>query len=201
MQSASRLCSHDTRKSSFLTELPDFHYSAIPAPNRVFNHGNAGPYVLARIAGARGDPSCRAHGPHRPARRRDSPPAGARAFVCRRSRPELHRAEEAVWDEINRGSFPGASLAVGRYGRVVLEQGMGRTGAGGAEVDPDRTVYDIASLSKVVGTTTAVMLLVEDGKMSLDDPVQAYLPEFSGFNKNRVTIRHLLTHKIGRAHV
>lgn len=109
----------------------------------------------------------------------------------------LTRAEEAVWDEINRGSFPGASLAVGRWGHVVLEQGMGRVGAGGAEVDPDRTVYDIASLSKVVGTTSAVMLLVENGKMSLDDPVQAYLPEFAGINKNRVTIRHLLTHTSG----
>jgi CubicO group peptidase (beta-lactamase class C family) len=109
----------------------------------------------------------------------------------------LTRAEEAVWDEINRGSFPGASLAVGRWGRVVLEQGMGRVGASGAEVDPDRTVYDLASLSKVVGTTTAVMLLVEDGKMSLDDPVQAYLPEFTGINKDRVTIRHLLTHTSG----
>ena len=109
----------------------------------------------------------------------------------------LARARDAVWDEINRGSFPGASLAVGRWGYVVLEEGMGRTGAGGAEVDPDRTVYDIASLSKVVGTTTAVMLLVEDGKMSLDDPVQAYLPEFTGFNKDRVTIRHLLTHTSG----
>lgn len=109
----------------------------------------------------------------------------------------LARAEEAVWEEINRGSFPGASLAVGRWGHVVLEQGMGRVGASGGEVDPDRTVYDIASLSKVVGTTTAVMLLVEDGKMSLDDPVQAYLPEFMGINKNRVTIRHLLTHTSG----
>jgi CubicO group peptidase (beta-lactamase class C family) len=109
----------------------------------------------------------------------------------------LARAEEAVWDEINRGFMPGASLAVGRWGYVVLEQGIGRVGAGGAEVDPDRTVYDIASLSKVVGTTTAVMLLVEDGKMSLDDPVQAYLPEFTGINKHRVTIRHLLTHTSG----
>jgi CubicO group peptidase (beta-lactamase class C family) len=109
----------------------------------------------------------------------------------------LQRAEDAVLDEISRGSFPGASLAVGRWGYVVLEQGMGRVGAGGGEVDPDRTVYDIASLSKVVGTTTAVMLLVEDGRMSLDDPVQAYLPEFTGINKDRVTIRHLLTHTSG----
>jgi CubicO group peptidase (beta-lactamase class C family) len=109
----------------------------------------------------------------------------------------LSRAEAAVWDEINRGSFPGASLAVGRWGHVVLEEGLGRTGYGEGEVDPDRTVYDLASLSKVVGTTTAVMLRVEDGKMSLDDPVQAYLPEFQGIGKDRVTIRHLLTHTSG----
>jgi CubicO group peptidase (beta-lactamase class C family) len=109
----------------------------------------------------------------------------------------LSRAEAAVWDEINRGSFPGASIAVGRWNHVVLEEGLGRTGYGEGEVDPDRTVYDLASLSKVVGTTTAVMLLVEDGKMSLDDPVQAYLPEFMGIGKDRVTIRHLLTHTSG----
>ncbi|HEU4884697.1 MAG TPA: hypothetical protein VFT45_20745, partial [Longimicrobium sp.] len=46
----------------------------------------------------------------------------------------LQRAEDAVLDEISRGSFPGASLAVGRWGYVVLEQGMGRVGAGGGEV-------------------------------------------------------------------
>jgi CubicO group peptidase (beta-lactamase class C family) len=134
------------------------------------------------------------------------PPAGERRLPSHAlstadeaglSATALNRAEDAVWEEINRGSFPGASLAVGRWGRVVLEEGLGRTGAGGAEVDPDRTVYDIASLSKVVGTTSAVMLLVEDGRMSLDDPVQAYLPEFTGYNKDRVTIRHLLTHTSG----
>jgi CubicO group peptidase (beta-lactamase class C family) len=109
----------------------------------------------------------------------------------------LARASDAVRDEVGRGSFPGASLAVGRWGRVVLEEGFGRTGAGGAAVDPDRTVYDLASLTKVVGTTTAVMLLVEDGRMSLDDPVQAYLPEFTGAGKERVSIRDLLTHTSG----
>lgn len=109
----------------------------------------------------------------------------------------LIRAEEAVRNEIGRGSFPGASIAVGRWGHVVLEEGLGRTGHGEGPVDPDRTVYDLASLSKVVGTTTAVMLLVEDGRMSLDDPVQAYLPEFAGSGKERVTIRHLLTHTSG----
>ena len=113
------------------------------------------------------------------------------------SATSLARAEEAVLDEIERGSFPGAALAVGRWDRVVLEEGLGRMGAGEFQVDPDRTVYDLASLTKVVGTTTAVMLLVEDGRMSLDDRVQEYLPEFSGIGKDRVTIRDLLTHTSG----
>jgi serine-type D-Ala-D-Ala carboxypeptidase len=109
----------------------------------------------------------------------------------------LARVGDAVRDEIARGSFPGAALAAGRWGRVVVEEGFGRTGAGEGVVDPDRTVYDLASLTKVVGTTTAVMLLVEDGRMSLEDPVQAYLPEFTGPGKERVTIRDLLTHTSG----
>lgn len=109
----------------------------------------------------------------------------------------LARAEEAVLDEMRRGSFPGAALAVGRWDRTVLEEGFGRLGAGDGEVDPDATVYDLASLTKVVGTTTAVMLLVQDGRMSLDEPVSSYLPEFTGGGREQVTIRHLLTHTSG----
>ncbi|HEX5726608.1 MAG TPA: serine hydrolase domain-containing protein [Longimicrobiaceae bacterium] len=109
----------------------------------------------------------------------------------------LIRAEEAVSDEIRRGSFPGAALAVGRWRHIVLEEGLGRVAENGPQVDPDRTVYDLASLTKVVGTTTAVMLLVEDGAMRLDDLVASYLPEFTGPAKDRVTIRHLLTHTSG----
>ncbi|MDQ3606392.1 MAG: beta-lactamase family protein, partial [Gemmatimonadota bacterium] len=67
----------------------------------------------------------------------------------------------------------------------------------GEPVDPDSTVYDIASLTKVVATTTAVMLLVDDGRMALDAPVRRYLPEFGGGNKDRVTVRQLLAHTSG----
>ena len=111
----------------------------------------------------------------------------------------LIRAESAVSEEMRRGAFPGAALAVGRFSHVVIEEGLGSTGRGwdAQPVDPDATVYDLASLTKVVGTTTAVMLLVEDGRMRLDEPVQSYLPEFSGAGKERVTIRHLLTHTSG----
>jgi len=111
----------------------------------------------------------------------------------------LMQAESAVAAEVERGGFAGAALAVGRYDQVVVERGFGRLrwSAESPEVDPDETVYDLASLTKVVATTTAVMLLVEDGKLELDAPVQRYLPEFSGAGKEWVTIRHLLTHTSG----
>jgi len=112
----------------------------------------------------------------------------------------LIHAEEEVLADLQRGAFPGAALAIGRRSRVVLEEGFGTIGRGAGEneaVDPDRTVYDLASLTKVVGTTTAVMLLVEDGRVRLDDPVSQYLPEFTGGGRERVTLRHLLTHTSG----
>ena len=111
----------------------------------------------------------------------------------------LIRAEEAIYAELQRGAFPGAALAVGRRGDIVLEEGFGNTGRGwdSSPVDPDHTVFDLASLTKVVGTTTAVMVLVEDGKMGLDDRVSSYLPEFTGSGKELVTVRQLLTHTAG----
>jgi CubicO group peptidase (beta-lactamase class C family) len=59
------------------------------------------------------------------------------------------------------------------------------------------TIYDLASLTKVIGLTTAAMVLVDSGKLDLDAPVQRYIPAFQGANKERVTIRHLLTHSSG----
>jgi CubicO group peptidase (beta-lactamase class C family) len=148
--------------------------------------------ALLHAAPAAGDPDP----PGRAAPR--TPPHGlSSAAAAGLSGAALARAAEAVREEVARGAFPGAALAVGRWGRVVLEEGYGRTGAAEGEVDPDRTVYDLASLTKVVGTTTAVMLLVEDGRIRLDEPVQAYLPEFVGPGKERVTVRDLLTHTSG----
>jgi serine-type D-Ala-D-Ala carboxypeptidase len=111
----------------------------------------------------------------------------------------LKRAERAVEAELMRGGFPGAALAVGRMEHVVVERGVGRLGWDRAEarVDPEYTLYDIASLTKVVAATTAVMLLVEDGRLALDDRVSRYLPGFSGGAKDRVSIRHLLMHTSG----
>lgn len=66
-----------------------------------------------------------------------------------------------------------------------------------SNVDADKTIYDIASLSKVVGTTTAIMILYDEKKVDLDAPVFRYLPAFSGGLKDRVTVRELLTHRSG----
>jgi CubicO group peptidase (beta-lactamase class C family) len=63
---------------------------------------------------------------------------------------------------------------------------------------PDgHTIYDLASLTKVIATTTLAIIAVSEGRLDLDAPVQRYLPEFRGLGKERVTIRHLLTHSSG----
>jgi CubicO group peptidase (beta-lactamase class C family) len=116
---------------------------------------------------------------------------------ARLEREKLQQAERLVQAEIRRGAFPGAALAAGRGVHLELLRGIGNAEWGKYEVDAERTIYDIASLTKVVATTSAVMLLVEDGKLALDAPVSRYLPEFSGGNKDDVTIRHLLTHTAG----
>lgn len=109
----------------------------------------------------------------------------------------LESAVKSLRAQVDRGAFPGAALAVGRRGGLAMEAGVGEVRWDGEEVEPDVTVYDVASLTKVVATTTAAMLLVEDGRLDLDAPVSHYLPEFSGGAKDRVLVRHLLTHTSG----
>ena len=100
---------------------------------------------------------------------------------------------------IRAGGYPGAAVVVGRKGAVVWEKGFGRVGwtAEAGRVEADRTMYDIASLTKVVGTTTAVMILFDEGKIRLDDRVVKFLPEFTGGGRELVTIRLLLEHRSG----
>jgi len=111
----------------------------------------------------------------------------------------LAGAEQIVQKEVRRGGFPGAALAVGVRGQTVLLTGIGRLEWGrlASPVDADETMYDLASLTKIVGTTVAVMVLVDEGKMRLDDPVARYLPHFTGGGREKVTIRQLMTHTAG----
>lgn len=96
------------------------------------------------------------------------------------------------------GAAPGAALAVGRFGRLIHLKGYGRidTRADARPVDPE-TIWDLASLTKVVGTTTAAMMLEEQGRLDLDRTVASYLPQFTDSAKAPITVRMLLTHRGG----
>jgi len=111
----------------------------------------------------------------------------------------LGAIERVIERGIKAGGYPGASVIVGRKGAAVFEKGFGRLSwsSSSTAVDAQRTIYDVASLSKVVGTTTAIMILYDEKKIGLDDPVVNYIPTFGGGDKDRVTIRQLLTHTSG----
>jgi len=94
-------------------------------------------------------------------------------------------------------AFPGAAIAVGYGDSVVLLAAVGHYGADDKRPVTPETIYDLASLTKVIGLTTAAMMLVDSGKLDLDAPAQRYVPAFQGTNKERVTIKHLLTHSSG----
>ena len=115
------------------------------------------------------------------------------------SATRLAKIDHVVERGISAGGYPGASVVVGRRGAAVLERGFGRLSweSESSPVIAERTIYDLASLTKVVGTTTAVMILFDEGKLHLDDPVSKYIPEFSGGDKDLVTVRMLLEHRSG----
>jgi CubicO group peptidase (beta-lactamase class C family) len=95
------------------------------------------------------------------------------------------------------GAFPGAVIAVGHRGHVVLLAAVGHYGVDDRRPVDTATVYDLASLTKVIGLTTACLLLAHEGALDLDAPVSRYVPAFRGPGKERVTVRHLLTHSSG----
>jgi len=115
------------------------------------------------------------------------------------SAERLAKIDHVVQRGISAGGYPGSAVVVGRRGAAVWEKGFGRMtwGRESSPVVAERTIYDLASLTKVVATTTAVMILFDEGKIHLDDPVSQYVPEFADGEKGAVTIRHLLEHRSG----
>ncbi len=106
--------------------------------------------------------------------------------------------DSLVMAQIRQKSFPGAQLWVQQHGRLLHARTYGTMTYDplSAPIMPT-TMYDIASMSKVVVTTTATMMLVDEGRIDLDAPVVRYLPEFGVNGKERITIRHLLLHTSG----
>jgi len=107
----------------------------------------------------------------------------------------------AVDEQINRavstGLIPGAVLLIGHDGQVVYRKAYGeRALIPAREAMTVDTIFDAASLTKVIATTSAVMKLFDQGKIRLNDPVTNYLPEFQG-GRSEITIRNLMTHFSG----
>lgn len=129
----------------------------------------------------------------RPAR---APTAAAAAATLLRER--LRDTVRAILDRsVSDSAFPAAFAVVGTHRGTLVGYGSGHLDWGPSPLPDEQTLWDLASLTKVVGTTTAIMQLVERGRVQLDAPVRRYLPRFTGPGKNRVTVRHLLTHSSG----
>jgi uncharacterized protein YbbC (DUF1343 family)/CubicO group peptidase (beta-lactamase class C family) len=94
--------------------------------------------------------------------------------------------------------LPGAVVLIGRGDRIVYEKAIGRRAVDPApEPMTTDTIFDVASLTKVVATTTSMMKLIEDGRVRLADRVSEYVPGFERYNKGGITIRHLMSHTSG----
>jgi uncharacterized protein YbbC (DUF1343 family)/CubicO group peptidase (beta-lactamase class C family) len=108
--------------------------------------------------------------------------------------------DDAIDEEISNKRLPGAVVLVSRKGRIVWRKSYGARAVEPAReaMTPD-TIYDLASLTKVVATATSVMILVERGKLRLSDPVSLHIPELKGEGRDRITIEQLLTHISGYA--
>lgn len=123
------------------------------------------------------------------------------AVVAQAAPPDLQRLKDTVGVILDGGvrdsAFPGAIAVIGTRDGVLVERAAGHLDWAASPGPNDSSLWDLASLTKVVGLTTAMMQLWEQGLIDLDAPVTRYLPEFQGPGKERVTVRHLLTHSSG----
>ncbi|MDB4670564.1 beta-lactamase family protein [Pirellulaceae bacterium] len=105
------------------------------------------------------------------------------------------RIDEAVRSAIKAGKMPGASVVVGQGSKTVYHQAFGHLSLLPEKVALKKnTLFDLASLTKPIATATSVMILVDQGRVRLRDPVAVYLPEFAQNGKRKITVQQLLTH-------
>jgi len=106
--------------------------------------------------------------------------------------------DELVEAAIREGQLPGAVILVGRNDQILYRKAFGHRAIDPAlEPMTADTIFDLASLTKVVATTTSIMKLIETGRISLEDPVARYIPKFERHGKSAITVRHLMTHMSG----
>ena len=112
----------------------------------------------------------------------------------------LARMDALIAEDVANKRLPGAVVLVGRKGQIVWRKVYGNRA-----LEPSReamtadTIFDLASLTKIVATATSIMILVERGKLRLADPLSLYIPELNGEGRDRITIEQLLTHVSGYA--
>ncbi len=120
------------------------------------------------------------------------------AAPTRGHQPDLRAVDDAVQAAVSGGDVPGAVVLVGQGERVLYRKAFGsRSLVPRQEPMTEDTIFDVASLTKVVATTPAILLLAEQGKLSLDVPLGQYLKEFSGRAYRELTLRRVLTHTAG----
>ncbi len=111
---------------------------------------------------------------------------------------DFKELDDLVGKAITEGIFPGAAYAIGYKGKVVHRRAMGRhTYCPESLPTTEETVWDLASVSKVVGTTTGAMLLADQNKLDFDQCVSEIIPDFGQNEKSKVTLRNLLLHDSG----
>lgn len=112
----------------------------------------------------------------------------------------LARMDSVINDDIAKHRLPGAAVLVGRNGHVIWQKSYGsRAVEPSKEAMTADTIFDVASLTKVVATATSIMILVERGKVRLNDPVSVYIPELKDEGRDGITIEQLLIHRSGYA--
>ena len=127
-------------------------------------------------------------------------PAAKTTPLQQTSDVRLSGVDAIIRQAITDGNIPGAVLVVGHDGKVIYRKAFGER-----SLEPKHepmtleTIFDLASLTKVIATTTAVMQLMEQGKVRMNDPVAKYLPEFAQNGKDDITVRQLMTHYSGLA--
>lgn len=134
-------------------------------------------------------------------------PVRPAAQSSQKSRPAVHRGVDSsrfdlirpiVEQAIAEKKTPGAVVLIGRGDETLYEAAFGnRAVEPAAEPMTLNTIFDMASLTKILATTTSVMMLVEDGRIRLNDRVASFIPGFERYGKNNITIRDLMTHTSG----
>ncbi|MEP6766384.1 MAG: serine hydrolase domain-containing protein [Gemmatimonadaceae bacterium] len=124
-------------------------------------------------------------------------PAAPRMF----SQSQRTALSDSVQAVVNRavadGAFPGAFAVIGTSNGVLAQYGAGKLDADDSTRPTEYTVWDLASMSKLVGTTSAMLQLVASKRVVVDSPVVQYLPSWKGAGTDRITVRQLLTHSAG----